>query len=241
MKRVTVRITGVALVTLLALASLFASAAPGQRTSNDPLTRQLIGHSVQGRAIYAYRHGDPDGRPVLVVGSIHGNEPGGVAVAKRLLELPAPRGVDLWVILELNPDGFAARTRGNAHGVDLNRNFPWHWRHLSGGYYSGPHSLSEPESRAAARLIERVRPRLTIWFHQPADLVDSLTAAARRFARLSGLPVGQLPGHYPGSATSWERHIIPGAVAFVVELPRGKPSVPAVDRYARAVLGVSRG
>ena len=58
----------------------------------------------------------------------------------------------------INPDGVAAGTRGNAHGVDLNRNFPYDWRPLGGGEYSGPAPLSEPESRAAHRLILESSP-----------------------------------------------------------------------------------
>jgi protein MpaA len=73
---------------------------------------------------------------VLVVGCIHGNEPAGIAIAQRL-ERSSPRGVDLWIVPVLNPDGRAADTRGNTHGVDLNRNFPWHWRPLGGVYDSG--------------------------------------------------------------------------------------------------------
>ncbi|MGC9975024.1 MAG: M14 family zinc carboxypeptidase [Gaiellaceae bacterium] len=228
-----------AVTSALVISSVFADEGNAATSS---LTRQLIGRSVRGRAIYAYERGDPNSTPVLVVGSIHGNEPAGIAVAKRLVRIPLPQGIDLWVIPDLNPDGHAANTRGNAHGVDLNRNFPWRWRRLSAGYDSGPHSLSEPEARAAARLIKRVRPRLTIWFHQPLDLVDGSRRSPvleRRFARLAGLPLKQLQGPYPGTATSWERHVIPGAAAFVAELPGGKLGARKVGRYARAVLSVS--
>ena len=218
--------------------------ATGGRASTINLTRQLIGHSVRGRAIYAYESGDPLGSTVLVVGSIHGNEPAGIAVARRLLKTQPPEGVDLWVIPDLNPDGHATNTRQNAHGVDLNRNFPWRWRHLKGVFYSGRHSLSEPESRAAYRLIRKVQPLVSIWFHQPLGVVgiskSPPSALESRFARLSGLPLQLLP-FYPGSAASWENQTIRGSRAFVVELPAGKISASEIDRYTRAVMGVSSG
>ncbi|MGA9761148.1 MAG: M14 family zinc carboxypeptidase [Gaiellaceae bacterium] len=226
----------------IAFVTLFVSTADID-ASQSGTTRQLVGRSVQGRAIYAYERGDPSDPTVLIVGSIHGNEPGGVAVARRLLEMPAPEGVDLWVILNLNPDGRVAGTRGNAHGVDLNRNFPWRWRRLGGAFYSGRRGLSEPESRAAARLIERLQPWLSIWFHQPLAAV-SITrrslALERRFARLAGLGLANLPA-YPGSATSWERHILPGSAAFVAELPGGTIGARKANRYARAVTTLSKG
>src|SRR5262249_46645924 len=132
----------------------------------------LLGRSIEGRPIDAVEVGDSDSsRKELVVGCIHGNEPAGIAIARRL-EQSAPRGIDLWLIPNLNPDGRVANTRGNAHGVDLNRNFPWRWRRLSGVYYSGAHPLSEPESRIAFRFIRRLRPRISIWFHQHEDVVD---------------------------------------------------------------------
>lgn len=228
---------------LAALALIAVPASPASEQAVDSgTTRHLIGHSVQGREIYAYQRGDSEGRPVLIVGAIHGDERGGIAVAKRLLEMPVPEGVDLWVILELNPDGFVAGTRENARGVDLNRNFPVGWRSLPGGA-SGPRSLSEPESRAAARLIRRIRPRLSIWFHQPLGLVDGTrrqSAAKREFARRAGLPLRRL-SRYPGTATSFERHVVAGAVAFVAELRGGKISARQARRYARAVFAVSDG
>src|SRR5258706_10709672 len=132
--------------------------------------RHLLGRSVDGRPIVAYELGDPSSaRKVLVVGCVHGNEPGGTTIANRLTELPPPPGVDLWVVPSSNPDGEAAHTRGNAHGVDLNRNFPLGWRPLAGVYYSGPRALSEPESRIMARFMLRLRPVISIWYHQHLD------------------------------------------------------------------------
>jgi protein MpaA len=200
-----------------------------------------LGRSVEGRRLVALERGDPAApRKVLVVGAIHGNETAGIAVVRRLQQLPVPAGVDLWLVVTVNPDGVAKGTRGNAHGVDLNRNFPLGWRRLGGVYASGPRALSEPESRAVVRLVRRVRPRLSIWFHQHMDLVE-LTGGdrslVRRFARLVGLPARPL-GRYPGSAIAWENGSIPGSTAFAVELPAGP--LAAVDRYARAVLAVAR-
>lgn len=171
-----------------------------------------------------------------MIGCVHGNESAGVRVARRLIGGPAPGDAALWIVPSLNPDGVAADTRGNAHGVDLNRNFPFRWRPLGGLEYSGPHSLSEPESRAARRLILRVRPDVTIWFHQPLDLVDRSggdVAIQRRFSRLVGLPLIELT-RYPGSASSWQNHTLPDSTAFVVELP---PAVGGelVTRAAGAV------
>jgi protein MpaA len=151
-------------------------------------------------------------------------------------------GVDLWIVPVLNPDGWRAGTRGNAHGVDLNRNFPWRWQSLAGTFFSGQRPLSEPESRIAYRLIRRVRPRISVWFHQHMNLVDESggnSAVERRFATLVGLPLVRL-AREPGSVIGWENHTFPGTTAFAVELPAGNLSSIAVGRYAQAVLDIAR-
>jgi protein MpaA len=201
----------------------------------------LLGRSLDGRPIRAVEVGDPAGTRVLVVGCIHGNECAGVAIAERL-EQTSPQGVDLWIVPVLNPDGRAADTRGNAHGVDLNRNFPWRWRRMTGFYESGPRPLSEPEARIAYRLISRLRPHVTIWFHQHLDLVWASGGdrrIERRFARLSGLPYHGLPP-LAGSAVSWQNHALPGTTAFAAELPAGQLDRASVARLAGAVLAVAR-
>lgn len=205
-----------------------------------------LGRSVQGRPITAVELGNPHAaRRVLVVGCVHGDEPAGVPVADALSAGPGPAGADLWVVPSFNPDGMAAGTRGNAHGVDLNRNFPGGWRpgEASGSIYfpgAGPLSEPEPESVLAARLVRRVRPTVAIWFHQHMAVVDASEGpkkVERSFARDVGLPLRVLTD-YPGSVTGWENTVVRDS-AFVVELPVGWLSAPAVRRYVDAVRRIT--
>ncbi len=197
-----------------------------------------MGRSVQGRPIRVTVVGDPRApRPLLVVGAIHGDEAAGLRVVRALDGTRSPAQRAIWILPDLNPDGVAAGTRQNARGVDLNRNFPLRWRpigHLGDQQYAGARALSEPESRTAERLILGIRPAISIWFHQPLGVVDEsggVPAVERCFARLSALPLRRLT-RYPGSATGWENHRIPGSAAFVVELPAGPLSASRAARLA---------
>jgi protein MpaA len=240
---------------LLAIATLFAVAV-ALADDDDGAARvrhvlplatphtRLLGRSVKGRPIRALVLGDPGaGATVLVVGCVHGNETAGIAVVDRLRHFRPPTGWALWIVPDLNPDGVAAGTRQNARGVDLNRNFPHRWRPLGPPgslQYAGRRPLSEPEDRIAHSLLLRLKPRLSIWFHQPLGLVDRSggdVRLERRFARLSGLPLRQLP-RYPGSITTWQDFHLRIGTGFVVELPPGKPPATAVRRYAGAVKQV---
>jgi protein MpaA len=202
----------------------------------------VLGRSVNGRRIVARMLlGGTARRSVLVVGSIAGDEPGGIAVTRLLASEPAVAGVRLWLIPDMNPDGAARGTRGNADGVDLNRNFPFRWRHLAAPgsrFYSGPRPSSEPESRAIEAFIRRTRPTLAIWLHQPYGLVDDSEGphwAERLLARSLGLHLEPLPD-YPGSAIGWEDHLI-HASAFDIELP-GRLNRAAIRRAATAIRSV---
>lgn len=201
----------------------------------------LLGRSWDGRPIRAVQVGSPHGTPALVVGCIHGDEAAGIAVA-RALERAHPRDLDLWIVPDLNPDGVASDTRGNQHGVDLNRNFGVGWRPRTGAYASGPRPFSEREARIARSLILRVRPHVTIWFHQHLDLVWASGGdrhVERAFARVSGLPYHPLPP-LGGSAVTWQNHVLPGTTAFAAELPAGSASSAQVRRYVSAVLAAAR-
>jgi beta-N-acetylhexosaminidase len=230
-------------VSMLASA-LLAAAALGAPAPHQAATAEtVIGHSVQGRPIHALRVGSARARvKIMVVGSLHGNEPAGKAVVARLRRARPPRGTALWLIDDANPDGAAAGTRHNAHDVDLNRNFPYRWRPQDGVYESGPGPASEPETQALQRFIERERPRVTLWYHQALHIVVKSAGDAglqRLYSRLSGLPRRQLPAYY-GTATSWQNSTFAGDTAFVVELPAGALPATGLARHTAAALALAR-
>ncbi|HUP33776.1 MAG TPA: M14 family zinc carboxypeptidase [Gaiellaceae bacterium] len=183
---------------------------------------EQLGRSYDGRPIEVV-HVRGDGPRILVVGCIHGNECEGIEVT-RILERTRP-DADLWLVHQLNPDGYARRSRFNARGADLNRDFG---------------RFSQREARIARRLILRLRPDVTIWFHQPQALVRAWgpsRSTARRYARLAGVAYRTMAWP-PGSASRWQNGL--GQVSFVVELPPGELNDAVARRHALAVLRLAK-
>lgn len=204
------------------------------RLPGDGVRSELAGKSTLGAEIRAFALGS--GRPrTLVVGCVHGDAcPGGV-VATRLLHGNRPRRGSVWVVPDLNPDGHAARRRGNARGVDLSRNFPGSWRPLAG---AGAEAGSEAETDVAMRLIRRLRPDVTIWFGRSRGSVGAQgasVAVARRYSRLAGMRLRRMaPG--PGSAIAWQHGALPGTRSFVVELGPAPLGIRTAQPYASAIV-----
>ena len=186
-----------------------------------PAAEQL-GRSYDGRPIEVVHVAGPGPR-ILVVGCIHGNECEGIEVTK-LLERSRPHP-DLWLVHQLNPDGYARSSRSNGRGVDLNRDFP---------------AATQRETRIARTLIRRLKPYVTLWYHQPQAVVRAWgpsRAVARRYARLAGVPyrTWEWPA---GSASRWQNEI--GQVSFVVELGPGELEDALARRHANAVLRLAQ-
>lgn len=230
--------------------------SPTTTTSVAPTTTQpgprevTIGTSYLGRPIVAVQIQDSPHRPVIAIGSIHGDESMGLEVVERLRNSPdIPEGLNLWIIPTVNPDGLAASVRGNARGVDLNRNFATDdWRFVGQGSekYSGEAAASEVETRAVQQFVLEQQPLLVVWWHQFGYYVDEQRTVAnfdliRRFSELTGLPITDVGcGSTPcvGNATVFINSNIEGASSFVVELPRDVSS-RALDEQAQAFLAVA--
>lgn len=182
---------------------------------------------------------------VLVVGQIHGDESAGIPVIRYLRTLAPQSNIRMILVNTINPDGHAARTRQNARGVDLNRNYPTNWRRAGSPFdvfYPGPAPASERETRAVMNLVREYQPQVTIWYHQHLRCIDrggKVPDYSRRYAKISQLPLCGNGLKYRGTATSWQNATNPDSTAFVVELPAGQLSATGVRRHARAVRDVA--
>ncbi len=183
---------------------------------------RVIGHSVEGRAIRAFHLGDPAaGTTAVALAAMHGSETAPRVTLRVLRQARRIWGVDLWLIPTANPDGVARHDRHNAHGVDLNRNFPRNWVPLTGVYYSGPRPASEPETRVLMRFLNRIDPDYVVSFHQPLYGVDTYESKnprfARRLARFMYLPrkVFACDGVCHGTLTQWFNASHRGALVTV--------------------------
>jgi len=145
---------------------------------------------------------------VLFMATIHGDESVGTPLLRDLeAHLQAhPRlltGRTIVFLPVANPDGFAHNTRENAHGVDLNRNFPADNFDASKNHGVAP--LSEPESRAIMAVLEEHAPDAIITIHQPYGVLDydgPGEPLASAMAAQCDLPVKRV-GSRPGSLGSY--------------------------------------
>jgi len=228
------RLLAAAVVGCALLPAVLESSASGSTSASGSgsarpavIGRKVVGHSVQGRPIVAWHLGEPGKKKVVLISVMHGNEPAPRRILTDLRDGAPVHDLNLWVVPVYNPDGLAHHTRKNAHGVDLNRNYPYRWAPLDGGYESGPKPSSEPETRAMKRFLARVDPAYVLSFHQPLHAVDvtQRPAFSKRVARALDLPRTRLTcgSTCHGTMTMWFNHRFDG-FALTVEYGASPPA-----------------
>lgn len=156
---------------------------------------------------------------LLMFAAIHGEEPETTYALSRALRQLGEPSAHCAVVLAANPDGLMRGTRGNARGVDLNRNFPSRdWEPNAVTHRStledpsdillspGESAASEPETRALMTLISDLAPKAVIALHAPLACIDDANASplGQRLAQRTGMPLVRDVGYpTPGSFGSW--------------------------------------
>jgi len=156
---------------------------------------------------------------LLVFAAIHGEEPETTYALSRALRQLAEPSEHCAVVLAANPDGLIRGTRGNARGVDLNRNFPsGDWQPNAVTHRStmedpsdvllspGESAGSEPETQALMALIKDLTPKAVVALHAPLACIDDANASplGQRLAQRTGMPLVRDVGYpTPGSFGSW--------------------------------------
>ena len=166
--------------------------------------------------VYLPRSGSAE---MLILAAIHGDEAETTVAVSEALRCIPEGDLQAAVILCGNPDGLLRGTRGNARGVDLNRNFPTsNWSPDPVHYKSrandardialspGAEPASEVETKALLALIDRLQPRAIVTLHSALACVDDSGAShlGRQLADRCTLPFLTEIGYpTPGSMGTW--------------------------------------
>lgn len=211
-----------------------------------------LGKSVKGKEIKGYSFGDEDCfNKTLIIGGIHGVEPQSKEVCEMYISSVRnalfPKDCYLLLIPCINPDGIEANTRGNANGVDLNRNFPssgWQNVPLAGNsaYYPGVKPASEPETQIIVNLLKNynfkkiiaIHTNHTIQFPNP-PMINYDGEQSRELAEKMSIATGLMAHHdigypTPGSLGVWVGHDLK-KISVTVELDDNKTTEELYKRH----------
>jgi protein MpaA len=214
---------------------------------------RIGGDSVQGRPLVFAEFGDPSSNNrTLILSAVHGDEITplylGIQLAHWLRAHRSEYGkVHVMIAPMVNPDGFfrTPRTRTNAHGVDVNRNFATHdwpnkalkaWKvtyRKDPRRFPGSAPRSEPETVFQEELIRLIKPQKILSVHSPLNHLDydgpsaiSLSKFPRDYvheclklrARLKAVS----SGFFPGSLGNYAGNEL-GIPTLTLELPTADP------------------
>jgi hypothetical protein len=164
---------------------------PPPTPTNTPVPVEgpfIYGHSFNGNELLAYRLATGSSARALI-GGIHGGYEWNTTVLMsdtlaHLQEHPEviPSDVMLYIIPCANPDGAEAGTdaiygRMNGNGVDLNRNWDYHWQmtatHGTRPVSAGSAPFSEPETEALRGFFVEHEIEAAIFYHSAMGKIFS--------------------------------------------------------------------
>jgi murein peptide amidase A len=236
------------LLSLCALLPACSAIKPSAHIAESPPAPawQVIGHSFEGRSIEALTLGHGPVR-VYLIGGIHGNEPEGLAAieviaADILANSSSASASTVRIVQDLNPDGTALATRGNARGIDLNRNWPT--TNFVPRRQNGPAPLSEPETAAIHADLQDFAPHLVLVFHSiaagPFVNFDGPGAEfAREFADAATLAAHEA-GDPPWRIEPNMGYATPGSLGTFIGVERQIPILTIEFRRGQAADAVVR-
>jgi protein MpaA len=179
---------------------------------------------------------------IIAKALIHGDETtAGVVARAWMARLNKIDSRNTWRVIPIaNPDGLKAKTRYNARGVDLNRNFPTaDWQNQAIAYwkknmksdkrrYPGPSAASEPETKCLIKMFDDFKPDFVISIHTPLGVLDLDGPKLDSPPNFRPLPWQSL-GNFPGSLGRymWKDKNIP---VLTIELKQDQ-DVRALEQF----------
>ena len=227
---------------------------PRPRRGKLEIPYQRYGDSVLGAPLLWFPAPAADSDSGLILAGTHGDENAAVATLSAAMRTLPDRLRRHHVVLAVNPDGCQLGLRANAHGVDLNRNFPaanwqsgetvYRWNSaaeardvlLSTGDLPG----SEPETQALCELIHGLKPRWVVSWHEPLACIDDPRSSelGHWLAQQTALPlVGSVGYDTPGSFGSWCNAL--GLPCITAEMPAISVD-EATERYLEPMINLLR-
>ena len=227
---------------------------PRPRRGKLEIPYQRYGDSVLGAPLLWFPAPAADSDSGLILAGTHGDENAAVATLSAAMRTLPDRLRRHHVVLAVNPDGCQLGLRVNAHGVDLNRNFPaanwqsgetvYRWNSAAEArdvlLSTGERPGSEPETQALCELIHGLKPRWVVSWHEPLACIDDPRSSelGHWLAQQTALPlVGSVGYDTPGSFGSWCNDL--GLPCITAEMPAISVD-EATERYLEPMISLLR-
>lgn len=212
----------------------------------------VFGQSEMGRDLTCVRLGDEAAeKSLLMTFAIHGFEDDYdhdgwvlVEIAEKVIahyeaDASGLNGHALYIVPCLNPDGLLEGTtrngfgRGNANGIDINRDFSVRWKkYTNGRNRTGSAPFASAEARAVRDLVEQIQPAWGVDVHGWIECVYGTRNLASPF--MDAFDVDYASYITGGKLSQWLAKQCEAAV--LVELPRNPSQEGYVQDCAQKLI-----